>query len=97
VLVDTDTGEVESVPNVSLASAHGAGVGSVQFLVEKGVEAVLTQNVGPNAHSALAASGIRIYVVTDGTVADAVEEFRQGLLSEHSGATVPSHQNPSRG
>lgn len=92
VLVDTETGEVESVPNPALSSAHGAGIGTVQFLCQKGIGAVCTQNVGPNALSALNASEIRVWSVAGGTVADAVLQFKGGLLEEHKGATVEEHR-----
>lgn len=95
ILVDTGTGEVESVPNPSLSSAHGAGIGTVQFLSERGVEAVCTQNVGPNAFSALTASSVRVYSVAGNTVGDVIEQLKQGLLSEYGGATVAAHEKPS--
>lgn len=95
VLVDTGTGEVESVPNPSLSSAHGAGIGTAQFLSERGVGAVCAKNVGPNAFSALTASSVRVYSVAGNTVGDVIEQLRRGLLAEHRGATVTAHEKPS--
>lgn len=94
VVVDTDSGQVESFPNPSLSSAHGAGVNTVQFLSEKGVAAVCTQNVGPNGFSALSASGIDVYVAGEGTVAETIEQFKRGLLPRHRGATTANHAVP---
>lgn len=96
VIVDTESGEVESVPNPAVASAHGAGPASVQFLSSKGVEAVLAQNVGPNAYSALEAAGISLYSMGGNTVGEVLEEFKKGLLSTHRGATVGSHSGMRR-
>jgi len=86
VLADTETGGAESIPNPSLSSEHGAGIATVQFLAEKGVEAVLAEKVGPNALSALSASGIRIYKTCGGTVAEAIEKYKRGALEDLTGS-----------
>lgn len=88
VLVDTVSGDVESLPNPALYSEHGAGVASVQYLTSKGVQVVLAQNVGPNAYRALDSSGIRVHSAAGQTVGDAVGQFRKGLSTVHPGATV---------
>lgn len=97
VLVDTESDEVESVPNPALASAQGAGVASVQYLSSKGVQAVLAQKVGPNAYSALQAAGISVWMAGGDsagaaigtTVGEALEEFKKGRL--------PSYQETGTG
>ncbi len=88
VLVDTGSGGVESVPNPASGSEHGAGVASVQYLCTKEVQAVLAQNVGPNAYRALTSSGIQVYAPAGKTVGEAMEEFKKGLSTVHRGATV---------
>lgn len=96
VLIDSETGETQAFPNPSLSSSHGAAVATVQFLSAKGVKAVLAQNVGPNAHSALVASGIAVYAPEGTTVGEALEGYRQGRFQKHSGATVDSHHGLTR-
>lgn len=91
VLIDTESGEFESARNLALASAHGAGVASVQFLSSKGVEAVLARNVGPNAYSALQAAGISVYAVEGKTVGEVLDGFRKGGLEVHEGSNVGPH------
>ncbi|NLZ28748.1 MAG: dinitrogenase iron-molybdenum cofactor biosynthesis protein [Firmicutes bacterium] len=92
VIVDSETGEVvKSVPNSAATAAGGAGPQSAQQLSREGVEAVALGNVGPNAATALKAAGISIYGGIDGTVGQALEQFREGKLSPVDGATTDSH------
>jgi predicted Fe-Mo cluster-binding NifX family protein len=56
------------VPNEGIGAEHGAGTGAAAFLVQRGVGVVLAPEVGPKAASALAASGVRVEKVDQGTV-----------------------------
>ena len=87
VFVDTDNMQFEAVPNPSMSAPGGAGIQAAQFVVSKGVQAVLTGNVGPNAFNVLQAAGISIYPVTAGTVQQAVDAYKGGQLQPISGAT----------
>ena len=91
VFVDTETMGAESVPNPAQNAAGGAGIQAAQFAVSKGVEAVLTGNVGPNASNVLEAAGIELYLVGDVTVEEAVKAFIAGQLTKASGANVGAH------
>ena len=91
VFVDTETMEAESVPNPAQNAAGGAGIQAAQFVVSKGVGAVLTGNVGPNASNVLTAAGIDFYFVGDMTVEEAVKAFVAGQLTKASGANVGAH------
>ena len=91
IIIDTDTSETEIVSNVGTGYAHGAGVGASQFLASKGVKAVITGNLGPNAYSALRAAKINAYTNFSGTVIEAIEKFKNNELKEFSSPTVPSH------
>ena len=87
LFVDTDTMEFEAVPNPAMSAAGGAGIQAAQFVVSKGVQAVLTGNVGPNAFNVLQASGIQTYPISAGTVQQAVDAYKAGQLQPISGAT----------
>lgn len=88
ILVETNTGEVEVVANQSVAAGHGAGIGSVQFLVSRGVEAVCTAKVGPNAFQAFASAGIKVYFTEPATVRQALEDFKAGKLKQITSPNV---------
>jgi predicted Fe-Mo cluster-binding NifX family protein len=87
VFVDTETMEFESAPNPAMSAPGGAGIQAAQFAVSKGVGAVLTGNVGPNAFNVLQAAGVTMYPVSGGSVREAVEALKSGRLQPVSGAT----------
>ena len=97
LIVDTDTMKAETVPNSSVNSAHGAGIGAAQKVASLGVKAVITGHVGPNAHMALSGAGMDIYTVPQGTVREAVERYKKGELSKVSSPTVGGHFGQGRG
>ena len=59
IIADPQTMEFEVVDNSSAMAAGGAGISAAQMIADKGVEAVLTGNCGPNAYQVLSAAGIR--------------------------------------
>jgi predicted Fe-Mo cluster-binding NifX family protein len=91
IVVDPETMEFEAFENEGLMASGGAGVQAAQFIVQKGAKALITGNLGPNAASALSASGIKVHLVSGGTIREVTEAFKTGKLQEASGATVPSH------
>ncbi|MGD2201678.1 MAG: NifB/NifX family molybdenum-iron cluster-binding protein, partial [Candidatus Bathyarchaeota archaeon] len=91
IVLDTETMEFEVVPNRGVGSAHGAGIQAAQLIASKGVKAVLTGNIGPNAFAALSTSSIQVVSGVSGTVGDAVERFNRGDLKPTGGPTVGGH------
>jgi len=91
IFVDSETMGFEVSDNEGLMASGGAGVQAAQLVVQKGAKALVTGNLGPNAASALSASGIKVYLVPGGTVKEAVEAYKSGTLKEVSGSTVPPH------
>ncbi len=91
IFVDPDTMEFEASENEGLMASGGAGVQAAQSVVQKGVSAVITGNLGPNAASALSASGIKVHLVSGGTIREVTEAFKAGKLQGASGPRVPPH------
>jgi predicted Fe-Mo cluster-binding NifX family protein len=91
VIVDTETMEFEAIPNTAAGAMGGAGIQAAQTVASKGVKAVVTGNVGPNAFQALSTAGIKIVVGAFGTVKEAVEKYKRGELKEASASTVREH------
>jgi predicted Fe-Mo cluster-binding NifX family protein len=91
IFVDPETMEFEASENEGLMAMGGAGVQAAQLIVQRGATVLITGNLGPNAASALSASGIKVYLAPGGTVKDVIEGYRAGSLRGASGATVPPH------
>ncbi|MBN2755354.1 MAG: NifB/NifX family molybdenum-iron cluster-binding protein [Candidatus Goldbacteria bacterium] len=89
IVYDTDSGEFESAENSSVQLSGGAGIQTAQFIVSKGVKAVISGSFGPNAFNTLKAAGIEMYTAAGGTVEDVIKNFKEGKLkkSEDAGAS----------
>jgi len=97
LVVDTETMKHQAAPNSSIGAAHGAGIGAAQAVAQLGVKAVITGQVGPNAHMALSQAGITVYTGASGTVKTAVEQFKSGALRMAASPTVGGHFGQGRG
>ena len=91
IFVDTDTMEYEAVQNPNVSAASGAGIQTAQLVGNKGVEAVLTGNVGPNAFQTLQAAGVNVIAGVAGMVKDAVQMYKDGKAQTTGGPNVASH------
>ena len=91
IFVNPETMEFEPFENEGLMASGGAGVQAAQMVAQKGASTLITGNLGPNAASALSASGIKVYLIPGGTVREVIEAFKTGKLQGASGATVPPH------
>jgi predicted Fe-Mo cluster-binding NifX family protein len=97
VLVDTDTMESETLDNPAVSASGGAGIQAAQFLVNHGVQALLTGNVGPNAFQVFSAAQVPVYLFTGSSVRQAVEAFDKGELSPSTGPSARSHSGMGGG
>jgi len=91
LIIETEDGSFEAVENPNSGVGSGAGIQSAQLLAERGVQALLTGNCGPNAYQTLSAAGIDVTVGCSGPVKDAVEQFRSGGTSSTEAPNVPGH------
>jgi predicted Fe-Mo cluster-binding NifX family protein len=90
IFFDTDTGNFEAQENANSQFQGGAGIQSGQLVVSKGVKAVLTGNVGPNAHQVLSAAGISIFTGVSGTVKEAIDGHKNGKYKPADAPSVGS-------
>jgi len=89
VVVDTETGDSTSHDNSqNLNAVQGAGIQAGRNVIDLGVGAVITGNVGPKAFAALQAGGVKIHIGATGSVAEAIEQFKAGKLECVSKANV---------
>ena len=97
VLVNPDTLEFEAIENSNINQAGGAGIQSGQLMASKGIKAVLTGNVGPNAFQTLNAGGIDIYTGVSGSVKEAIEAYKSGKLKKTESPSVGSKFGMGKG
>lgn len=93
IVLDTDTGEFSAHDNTqNMNAAQGAGIQAGRTVVELGVEAVVTGNVGPKAFATLQAGNIEVHqIAAGGTVKEVFEKFKAGELPAIDKANVQGH------
>ena len=91
LIIDSDTKHIESIDNQGAMASGGAGIQTAQTLARKGVDVVITGNVGPNAFQTLSAANIKIFTGATGTVSDALDKFEKGELHQANNPNVGSH------
>jgi len=96
VFVDVETMAFEAVANPTLSTPGGAGIQAAQFVVDHGAEAVLSGNIGPNAYGVFQAANMPIYLISEGTVRQAVEAYKAGKLQSTAQANVQAHTGMGR-
>jgi predicted Fe-Mo cluster-binding NifX family protein len=91
IVVDPSTMQFEAIPNMAAGATGGAGIQAAQTIAGKGVNVLITGNVGPNAFGALSAAGIEIMTGASGTVKEVIEQFKEGKLGKTASPTVNGH------
>jgi predicted Fe-Mo cluster-binding NifX family protein len=81
IFIDTDSNGIEAHENQFAAGAGGVGPKAAQLLIDRGVKALISGQVGGNANEVLAAAGIAMYSYRgNGTARDAYEQFTKNTL-----------------
>ncbi len=78
VIFDLENSDYEAIENPYREFPHGAGVKSAQFIVEKGIKALLTGDVGPNAQEILQKGGVDLIKGVSGKIKEIIERFKKG-------------------
>ena len=97
VFVDPEAMHLEAVENPATSTLRGAGFQAAEFVVERGAQAVVTGNVGPNAFKVLQDLGVPVYLSGGGTVREAINAYKIGRLRPMEEANVPTHSGTTRG
>ncbi len=88
LLVDDAAEGFEHVANPNIDASGGAGIQTAQMVVERGTEAVITGNVGPNAYRVLEAAGVKVFTGASGKADEVLAEYKSGKLTATGSATV---------
>jgi len=88
LIVDSESRDFQALENPAVMAPGGAGMQVAELVANKGVDAVITGNCGPNAYQVLSAAGIDVFVGASGSVREAVEAYRRGDLRATPGPSV---------
>lgn len=91
LVIDTDSLEIESIPNESMMASGGAGIQAAQRVAKTGANIVITGNIGPNAFQTLSAAGVKVITGANGTIKEIVNKFKKGEMNERQSPSVESH------
>ena len=97
LIVDTDSSELVVHDNTGNAqAASGAGIQAGKTIVDLGVTALITGNMGPKALEVLQAGGVKVYAGVTGTAQDALQAFEAGKLEPILQPNVQGHWAPAK-
>jgi predicted Fe-Mo cluster-binding NifX family protein len=88
VIFETEDNKIknhEFVENTAIEQMRGAGITAAQLVANKGVNVVITGNIGPRAFDALTSSGIKIVSGVSGNIKEVTEKYLRGELEETRG------------
>ena len=98
LFVDPQSLEMEALENPNIGASGGAGIQSAQVVANKGGEAIITGQVGPNAFTTLQAAGMKILVGVSGKVREVLEKYNKGQLTSYAqGPTARAHAGMGMG
>ena len=84
IIIDTDIWDFDAMPNPGASGHRGAGLQSIVLIFNKGIQRVLTGYCNPSISSQLRDNGIEIITGINGTVREAMDNYRQGVFQKHS-------------
>lgn len=91
MFIDPQDKSLKIKENAAKSASGGAGIQAAQMIVDQGAEAVISGNMGPNAHSVLLSANIPLYQFSSGSAQEALEAYLQGNLTALNGPSTAAH------
>lgn len=92
IIYDLDNKNFKVIENTqNLNAQEGAGIQSAANVSREGVSAVITGNCGPKAFKTLQAAKVKVYLIANKTVEQAIEDYENKVLKEQTNANVEGH------
>ena len=79
---DTNTKKGQTYINENKDGQGGVGVKSVEFVISKSTDVLITPRIGEKSSNILKTTDIKIYKKTDQIVKDVIESYLNGELEE---------------
>ena len=97
IIADSETEEFKAITNSNVSASSGAGIQSAQTVINEGVGAVITGQIGPNAHKVFAVANIPIYSTSGGTISENLDKLKKGELTELTQPSVAANFGMGKG
>jgi predicted Fe-Mo cluster-binding NifX family protein len=94
LIVDAESGEVETVMNPGASSPTHSGIQAVIMVISRKPDVLLTGYLSPTAEKHLTANGISVVKGEGGLVSEALERYKQSVIEDHSGLIESPMQPP---
>ena len=78
---DTETGKSERISNSAAQAQGGAGIKAAQFVVDKGVKALITPRCGENSAQVFKAADVAIYQSSGANAEQNLADLKAGKLT----------------
>ena len=92
VIVNSETMKYETVENSqNLNLPQGAGIQAGKTIIDNHADVLVTGNCGPKAFKVLQSAGVKIFTGAQGSVSDAVLQYKNGELEAAGQANVEGH------
>ena len=82
LIYEDQNDEVVFVENPAVNARGGAGILAVEFLISKGINAVVVPEVGPNAERVLRSANIDIFQGLDLSSKELIEKWKNNELTK---------------
>ena len=87
LIIDTKTNSQKALINTAKDSRREIGAMVGQIVANKGIDAVITINIGPRAFDIFETYGIKIYKA-EGKIKNAIQQYTKEKLSEITKPTI---------
>ena len=88
LFIDLETLEFESFISSDVEIVRGIGLRTVQLMVNKGADTLITHYCGSFCYQTLTTTGIKIITGVRGPVMDAVKKFKNGEFEYAKGPNI---------
>ena len=85
LVIDIDDLTFEAIRGPSPSAGPAAGIEAISLITRMGAKTILAGYISPHIELTLRKSGIEVITPVSGTVMDALEKYREGILSGMSG------------
>ena len=91
MLIDSESKEFSIEENPAKTASGGAGIQAAQWVVNQGIEAVISGNLGPKAYDVLSAGGVAAYKHKGESVQATIDAFNNKDLECLLAPTAAAH------